>query len=174
MPLGGGRTDFSIDGGAPVRSVRCVAGPTAPMPSYAEGETAWRLVSHLSLNYLSLLDHEGGEGAQALRELLRLYAGRQDGAALRQVEGLRSVRAAPIVRRLPLPGPISYGRGVQVTVILDEQAFEGSGVFVLGMVLERFFAKYASLNAFTETVLETGARGAVMAWPPRMGRCAIL
>jgi len=173
MPLGGGRTDFTIGGGAPVRAVRCIAGPTAPLPSHAEGETAWRLVSHLSLNYLSLLDHEGGEGAAALRELLGLYAGSRDAAALKQVEGVRAVRAEPIVRRLPVPGPISYGRGLRVTVTLDEQAFEGSGVLVLGMVLEQFFAKYASLNAFTETVLET-ARGTVMAWPARMGRCAIL
>jgi type VI secretion system protein ImpG len=177
MPLGVGKTDFTIDSGAPVRAVRCLAGPTQPAPSHAEGDTAWRLVSHLSLNYLSLLDQdgEGGDsGATALRDLLRLYCGSADAAAHKQVDGVRAVRAESIVRRLPVPGPICYGRGIRITVTLDDAAFEGSGVFVLGMVLEQFFAKYASLNAFTETAVATIGRGVVMAWPARMGRCEIL
>ncbi|TFW20075.1 type VI secretion system baseplate subunit TssF [Duganella callida] len=174
MPLGVGKTDFTVAAGAPVRSVRAVAGPTPPAPSHAEGETAWRLASQLSLNYLSLLDQDETQGASAMRDLLRLYCGSNDAAAHRQVEGLLSVRAQAIVRRLPLPGPISYGRGLQVTLTFDEQAYEGSGVFVLGMVLEQFLAKYVSLNAFTETVVRTTERGVIMNWPARMGRCEIL
>ena len=174
MPVGSGRTDFTVESGAPVQSVRCVAGPTIPAPSFAEGETAWRLVSHLSLNYLSLLDQDKEQGATALRDLLRLYCRVDDEAAHKQIEGLRSVTAESIVRRLPLPGPITYGRGLQVCVTLDESAFEGAGVFVLGSVLEQFFAKYVSLNSFTETVIKSTARGVIMQWPARVGRCEIL
>ncbi|MEW5508831.1 type VI secretion system baseplate subunit TssF [Pseudomonas antarctica] len=174
MPVGSGRTDFTVESGAPVQSVRCVAGPTVPAPSFAEGETAWRLVSHLSLNYLSLLDQDKEQGATALRDLLRLYCRVDDEAAHKQIEGLRSVTADSIVRRLPLPGPITYGRGLQVCVTLDESAFEGAGVFVLGSVLEQFFAKYVSLNSFTETVIKSTARGVIMQWPARVGICEIL
>ncbi|QJI12451.1 type VI secretion system baseplate subunit TssF [Pseudomonas sp. ADAK22] len=174
MPVGSGRTDFTVESGAPVQSVRCVAGPTVPAPSFAEGETAWRLVSHLSLNYLSLLDQDREQGAIALRDLLRLYCRVDDEAAHKQIEGLRSVTADSIVRRLPLPGPITYGRGLQVCVTLDESAFEGAGVFVLGSVLEQFFAKYVSLNSFTETFIKSTARGVIMQWPARVGRCEIL
>ena len=174
MPVGSGRTDFTVESGAPVQSVRCVAGPTVPAPSFAEGETAWRLVSHLSLNYLSLLDQDKEQGATALRDLLRLYCRVDDEAAHKQIEGLRSVTADSIVRRLPLPGSITYGRGLQVCVTLDESAFEGAGVFVLGSVLEQFFAKYVSLNSFTETVIKSTARGVIMQWPARVGRCEIL
>jgi len=174
MPVGSGRTDFTVESGAPVQSVRCVAGPTVPAASFAEGETAWRLVSHLSLNYLSLLDQDKEQGATALRDLLRLYCRIDDEAAHKQIEGLRSVTAESIVRRLPLPGPITYGRGLQISVTLDESAFEGAGVFVLGSVLEQFFAKYVSLNSFTETVIKSTARGVIMQWPARVGRCEIL
>jgi type VI secretion system protein ImpG len=72
VSFGQGLTDFTLDVGAPVESIRCTAGPTRPRPSYAHGDTAWRLVSHLSLNYLSLLDGDGFEGAEALRALLAL------------------------------------------------------------------------------------------------------
>jgi type VI secretion system protein ImpG len=174
MPLGSGKTDFTVESGAPVKSVRCLSGPTVPAPSHAEGETAWRLVSHLSLNYLSLLDQDQKEGAAALRDLLRLYCGSADAAAHKQIDGLRSVQAETIVRRLPVPGPITYGRGLQIGLTVDESAFEGSGVFVLGMVLEQFFAKYVALNGFTETLIKSTARGVIMAWPARVGRCEIL
>lgn len=177
MPVGSGKTDFTLESSAPVQSVRCVDGPTIPSPSYAEGETAWRLVSHLSLNYLSLLDDGKGdhaEGAGALKDLLRLYCVTGDPANQRQIDGVRAIAATDIVRRLPVPGPITYGRGLQIAVTLDDDAFEGIGVFLLGAVLDRFFAKYVSLNSFTETVVRTVKRGEIMKWPSRVGRCEIL
>ena len=174
MPVGIGKTDFTVESSAPVLSVRCMAGPTVPSPSFAEGETAWRLVNHLKLNYLSLLDDGNKEGASALRELLRLYCQPNDLAAQGQIEGLRSISSQPIVRRLPVPGPITYGRGLQITLTMEDSGFEGSGAFLLGAVLEQFFAKYVSLNSFTETVVRTTRRGEIMKWPARVGLCAIL
>ncbi|GGC78520.1 type VI secretion system baseplate subunit TssF [Undibacterium terreum] len=174
MPVGSGKTDFTVESNAPVQAVRCLSGPTAPSPSHAEGETAWRLVSHLSLNYLSLIDSEQKEAASALKDLLKLYCSAEDVSGQRQIEGIKSVTAKPIVRRIPVPGPITYGRGLQITLTLEESAFEGMGVFMLGAVLEQFFAKYVSLNSFTETVIRTPRRGDIIKWPARVGRCEIL
>lgn len=170
MATGVGRTDFTMDINAPVSSIRCLSGPTLPRPSHAEGRFSWRLISHLSLNYLSLFDSNAEEGAVALREILRLYADSSDRQTLRQIEGLLKTQARPIVRRVPLAGPITFGRGLEITLTLDENAFEGTGVFVLGAVLEQFFAKYVSLNSFTETVIKTQQRGEIMRWPAQMGK----
>lgn len=172
MPLGVGETDFSLEVGAPVRSIRCVAGPTRPRPSLAnrDGETAWRLVSHLSLNYLSLCDSDQRRGAAALRELLGLYGDIADPVIRKEIAGVRSVTAQPITRPIPIPGPIAFGRGLEITLKCDEASFEGSGCFVLASVLEQFFAGYSSINSFTETVLTTTTRGEVYRWPPRVGR----
>ncbi|MCG8593611.1 MAG: type VI secretion system baseplate subunit TssF [Kiloniellales bacterium] len=170
MPLGVGKTDFTLEIGAPVKAVRCLVGPTPPRPSRVEGETAWQFISHLSLNYLSLVDIDEEQGAAALRDLLGLYAEGGDAAMQKQLDGILSVRSQPIHRRLPAPGVIAFGRGLEVTVKLDEAAFEGSGVFLLGAVLEQFFARYVSLNSFTETVLETEQRGRIMRWPARIGQ----
>ena len=63
----------------------------------------------------------------------------------------------------------SFARGLEVSVTMDEVNFEGTGVFLLGAVLERFFAKYVSMNSFTETVVRTLERGEVMRWPARLG-----
>jgi len=170
MSIGEGRTDFVLESGAPVESVRCVAGPSQPRPPLAFGATAWRLISHLSVNYLSLLDSPDGRGATALREMLTLYADLGSSTARREIDGVRSVASAPIVRRLPMPGPLTFARGLEITLECDERAFEGGSVFLLGAVLERFFAKHVSLNSFTETVLRTPQRGEIMRWPARIGR----
>ena len=41
-------------------------------------------------------------------------------------------------------------------------------------MLDRFFAKYVSINAFTETVLMNPERGEVIRWPMRLGQRPVL
>jgi type VI secretion system protein ImpG len=173
MPVGQGRTDFQLESGAPVESVRCLAGPTRPQQSHAHGDASWRLLSHLSLNYLSITDSEG-HGAAALRQMLTLYTGSAEVAVRKQIEGVLGIASRPIVRRIVGPGPLTFGRGLEVTVTCDEANFQGTGAFLLGAVLAQFFTKYASINSFVETVLHTSQRGEVMRWAAEPGRRAVL
>ena len=46
--------------------------------------------------------------------------------------------------------------------------------FLLGAVLERFFARLVGFNSFTETVLKTPQRGEIMRWPARLGQRSIV
>jgi type VI secretion system protein ImpG len=169
MTVGSGTTDFFLDSGAPVDSIRCVAGPSEPRPPTAWGASSWRLVSHLSLNYLSITDTNSEVGAAALRQLLQLYGEFGAQAMRRQIEGVRST----IVRRIRTTGPLAFGRGVEITLDCDETAFEGGSAFLFSAVLERFFTKHASINSFTELVFKSAQRGEVMRWPARIGRRAV-
>ena len=174
MSLGVGKTDFILEQGGPVQSVRVLGGPSQPFPSFAEGGVAWRLINQLSLNYLSLADTDPDQGARALRELLALYCHPLDLTSQRQVEGVRSVSSKTVTRRMPAPGPITFGRGLEITVTMDDGAFEGAGAFVLGGVLSHFFTQYVSINSFAETVVRTVGRGEIMRWKAAEGVCAIL
>lgn len=173
MSVGAGSSDFYLDSGAPVDSIRCVAGPSEPRPPIAWGSSSWRLVSHLSLNYLSITDTNSEAGATALRQLLQLYEEFGAPAMRRQIEGVRSVTSASIVRRIRAPGPLAFGRGVEITLDCDETAFEGGSAFLFSAVLERFFAKHASINSFTELVFKSAQRREPMRWPARVGQRAI-
>src|SRR6202790_2989176 len=170
LPISVGDSDLATELYSPVASIRWVAVPTVPISSTAEGDPSWRIISHLSLNYLSLLDSNEGEGAVALRDLLKLYVNPNDIFTLRQVDGIRSVTANAIVRRVAGAGPLTFARGLEVRVTMDEEAFEGSGIFVLGAVLAHFFARYVSINSFTETVILSQRRGEVMRWPSLIGK----
>jgi type VI secretion system protein ImpG len=170
MAKGAGPTDLLVQGGAPIEAVRCILGPTYPRQSPAVGDTAWKLISHLSLNYLSLIEQSPGAGAAMLRDLLALYVDPDAAYFARQVEGVRNVSYKPVVRRMPLSGPICYGRGLEINLTLDEAAFEGTGIVPLAGVLEQFFARHVSLNSFTQTRLHSATRGEIKKWPVRLGR----
>src|SRR4029079_12954804 len=113
MPVGSPKGDLTLAQTAPVKTISVIKGPSRPMSAVREGKLAWKLVNQLSLNHLSLTDTDAEQGAAALREILRLYAPSGDAGAPRQVDGLRSVGLQPVVRRLPMPGPITFGRGVE-------------------------------------------------------------
>ena len=84
------------------------------------------------------------------------------------------MRARPVFRPVANGGPIAFGRGLEVDVTLDEAAYRGRGVFLLGAVLEEVFARYVSINSFTETVLRSTDRGEIARWPARTGQRALL
>lgn len=173
MSIGTGKTDFTLDSGAPIEAIHCVAGPSEPHASPAWGESSWRLVSHLSLNHLSLTNAHDGLGAAPLRQILQLYGELGSAAVRREIEGVRQVSCASVTRRLPLDGPAAFARGLELSLDCDEAYFEGGSAFLLGAVLERFFARLVGLNSFTETVLKTPQRGELMRWPTRIGQRSI-
>ncbi len=179
LPVGIGKTDFHLDINAPVKATRALTTPTDPIPSVAEGEMSWRIISHLSLNYLTLADNNPEEGAVAMREILRLYAehpnNQQTNASIKRlVNGLLSITTKPIIRRVLTPGPIAFARGLEVTMEVRESEFNGNSAYLFGSVLERFFAKYVSINSFTETVLRSDERGEIRRWTAKPGARDVL
>jgi len=174
MPMGLGSTDFTLDIAAPVTCIRVLGKPSPPHAPVADGAQSWRAVSHLSLNYLSMMDVNPATGAAALRDILELYAPSSDVGAKRQIEALRSERVQPIVRRLPGAGVLSFGRGIELVIEVDELAYEGASAFLFGAVLQQFLARYVSINSFVEVVLRSVSRGEINRWVPAWGKRPIL
>jgi len=174
MPAGSADGGLTLESRAPVHGVAIVAGPSRPVSAQREGPLAWRLLSLLSLNYLSLVNEDPERGALALRELIGLFAQSQDAGLLRQVEGVRAVSASPVVRRHPAPGPIAFGRGLEVRVEVDELNFEGGSATLLGAVLHHYFSRHVSMNSFVQTQLVSRTRGELKRWAPLPGARALL
>lgn len=173
MPLGG-RTDFTLVASAPVQAVNVIRGPSRPHPSLADREMAWRLIGHLGLNYLTLTDVDKAQGAMSLRRLLELYSALADPTTRRQIEGVQGVATRAVTRRMPRPGPLVFGRGVEITLTLDETPFAGAFAFLLGRVVERFFSRHVGLNTFVETVVHSLQRGELARFAPRSGDRPVL
>jgi type VI secretion system protein ImpG len=169
-----GQSAFRLTRGAPVTQITCVMGRcTQTLRPPLKRRAAWRLISHLSLNHLSLTDYE--DGADALREILKLYDFADSAETRAMIDGILSVRNRRVVGRVP--GDVNGGfcRGVEVTVQLDENNFVGSGPFLFACVLERFLGLYCSVNSFSKLVAITKQReGEMRRWPPRAGETVLL
>jgi type VI secretion system protein ImpG len=172
IPINQHDTDFFLDAGIPVTSVKCLIAPTRPVHSPAEGAVSWRLISQLSLNYLSLVDNE--QGASALRSILELYTENTHEDSHYWTKALASVRSSPVVRRHHSTGPVSFIRGLEVTLTLDDGKLAGHSPYTLGAMMSHFLSRYVSVNSFVETVVETNRRGVIGRWRGRTGSQPIL
>ncbi|WP_281557760.1 type VI secretion system baseplate subunit TssF [Thalassomonas sp. RHCl1] len=169
MPLGKGSTDFTLDISLPCQKIRCLEGPTRPAPPIAGGEMNWEIISQLTFNYLGIDVRETQGTTRALKQLMSLFADKNDVAAVKQIEGVHAVHLTSATRRIPLPGPICFARGLAIELVLDEACFEGSGVFLLALVLDQFFARLVSINTFTQLTVSTTDNKEIYTWPVRMG-----
>ena len=182
MPVGEGDTDFTGGADLPaIERIRCIVGPSAPRPPLAEQAGLWRLLDMLSASRLPLMERADGDGyraaqcdARALRQWLSTLCPPGNEAGLRQIALLRQANMRTITRRLPLPGPVCFGRGLEITLSFDDAAWAGAHASVFSAVLARALADYLPINQFAETVARTPTHGVVARYPAQVGRCEIL
>jgi len=171
LPFGNEDGDFELEGNAPIKRIVALTKPTAPMRPSTSKMSQWHLISHLSLNYLSLVDG----GRNALQQILRLYDFTESPFATKMIEGISSVESRPHFARVVSENGITFARGTRVDLELDEDQFVGGGVFLFASVIEQFLALYASLNSFTQMTAKTRqGREVLKEWPPRAGQKILL
>jgi type VI secretion system protein ImpG len=151
-------------------SFRNLSAPTASYTPPLDQDFLWRLISNMSLNYLSMSDINALKVILETYDLPRFHDRQAQKVSRRRLDGLRSISHAGVDR---LHRGLPF-RGVRVDLTVDCQGFLGQGeVFVFASVLNEFFALYASLNAYHELrVIST--QGDVYLWPPRMGQQPLL
>ncbi|MCK5508336.1 MAG: type VI secretion system baseplate subunit TssF [Desulfobacterales bacterium] len=167
LPFGEDRGDFDMEITAPVARINSLIKPTPSRRPFMDGNLQWRLISHLSLNYISLV--QGGE--DALKEILKLYDFENSPATRQQINGIVSIQSQPVTKRTGQ----SFCRGVQVTITFDEDKFVGTGLYLFASVLERFLGQYVSINSFSQLIARTIQKKEVLKkWPPRNGNRILL
>ena len=167
LPFGNQAGDFETETGAPIKRIVALRKPTVPIRPPLGKAMQWRLISHLSLNYLSLVS----EGREALQEILRLYDFTGSAHARRTVEGITGIRSAPRFARVVSERGFAFARGTRIEMELDEQQFVGGGVYLFASVIENFLGLYASLNSFCQLTATVRQRKEVLReWPPKAGR----
>lgn len=173
LPFGGGQPRLRVAAGSPAASAEALVPPTPTLRPMLHARGAWKLISHLALNHLSVVD--GPEGAAALRELLRLHDLRDSAESRSALAALLAVEATPGVARLPGRRPGVLVRGLDVTLVFDPQAWQSGALYLLATVLERFLAQQVSVNAFVRTeVVLRGRPGTVARFAPRSGTRTLL
>lgn len=139
--------------------------PTEHQKPPEGGGMLWRLLSHLSLNYLPIADVEN------LRSLLGLYVftggdKKNELANRRRIAGIENVEVRPADRMVK--GALMRGQEIEITV--DREHFSSQGdLFLFGTVLDRLFASYSSLNVYTALSVKDANSGERSEWPASLG-----
>ncbi len=167
LPFGNEEGDFELEGASSIKSIVALRKPTRTIRPPSGKGALWRLISHLSLNYLSLVQ----EGTEALKQVLRLYDIGQSAYSQNVIDSVLRVKSSPHFARVSSENGIAFARGTRVELQLDEGQFVGGGVFLFASVLEHFLGLSASLNSFTQLVVTTPQRKENLhEWLPRAGR----
>mgnify|MGYP002789573689 CR=1 FL=1 len=167
LAFGGDQGDFDLEGGGPLERITALRKPTETLRPETGRSSQWHLISHLSLNYLSLVS----EGREALQQILRLYNFSQSTFNSTMIEGIAGLRSESVFARVVSGGQIGFARGLKVTLELDEEKFIGGGAFLFARVIEHFLAQYATLNSFSQLVLRSRQRKEIWRqWSPRSGQ----
>lgn len=171
LQMGNEEGDFELDAALPIARVVALRKPSPTIRPVLGTGSFWRLISHLSLNYLSLVE----DGKEALQEILRLYAPAAPGSTERQIDGIIDVTSQRHFARVVDEAGISFVRGTRVELTLDEEFFVGASAFLFGAVIDRFLGGYVSLNSFSQLQVRTKQRREVLRrWPVRAGKTILL
>jgi type VI secretion system protein ImpG len=171
LPFGNEGGDFELEGAVPVKRIVALIKPTDALPPPAGRDSLWRLVSQLSLNYLSLVEN----GREAMQEILRLYNFTGSTYSDKQIEGLTAVDSRRHFARVISEDGVVFARGTQVDMEFDEEQFVGGGVYLFASVLEYFLGLYVSMNSFSQLRVRTKQRKEILRqWPPRAGQKILL
>jgi type VI secretion system protein ImpG len=176
IPFGGGEmgrhSDVTVTGHSVVKRVRLLRKPTSSLRPPQRRGLQWRLISHLSLNYLSIV--EGGE--DALKEMLAIYDYSNSPVVKRQIQGIVSVSSKAAVSRVSGSNFSGFVRGTEITLTLNEDHYVGGSVFLFTSILDRFFSLYCAPNSFTRLRVHTVQQQneEVFAWPPRSGEALVI
>ena len=163
--------DFDLEAGNAVKKIIALTKPTETMRIPSRKGLQWRLISHLSLNYLSLVE----EGRGALQDILRLYNFTESPALEKQISGIAALSSRRHFARVASEHGISFARGVRVEMEFDEELYAGSGIYLFASVLEYFLGLYTSLNSFSQLVVRSKQRKEVVReWRPRAGQKILL
>lgn len=174
LPFGGKDSDFEVEGAVVLSRVRCLTKPTETIRLPQRRSVQWRLISHLSLNYLSLVNGENGT-PEALQEILQLYNYADSTVSRKQILGIKGIESRKVIRQIGGRIGAGFVRGLETTITFDEEQFVGSGMFLFACVLERFLALYTSLNSFNQLAIRTEQReGIIKRFPPRAGEQELL
>lgn len=167
LAFGNASGGFDMESAGPFERIDSLIKPTPTRRPAWGGSLQWRLISHLSLNYLSIVD--GGE--DALKEILKLYDFEDNPSTRQQISGITRVASEHLTRRIGQ----TFCRGVLVSIEFDEDKYVGSGLYLFASVLERFLAQYVSVNSFTQLEAKTLQRKeALKRWPPRSGNQVLI
>lgn len=166
LVFGQSRGDLFSECSSGFSSLSLLRQPTRTARFEYTGEERWRLISLMSLNFLSL----AAQDAQLMKEYLSLYDITRTAANKQLIEGIVSVTTsveARRIQRLPQPG---FVRGTVITIYINQNSFASVSIRQFAHLLAHVFGYHSSLNSFVEVAIsDATTKEEIFRCQPRSG-----
>jgi type VI secretion system protein ImpG len=193
-------SQMMLVGEGPASHAVLVTKPTRHQVPAIRGKQPWELVSHLTLNFSTLgksrnynpVSNEIGKGPTRrtdkatdktidnenvllIQNLLRMYCETDNLSHQRLVDSIKDMHTELTASHIGQDAWRGFSQGMKLSMTIDESLVDHTSAFLVGEVMQRFFALYTAVNSFVSLRLLSNQRDeALKTWPPMTGEKALL
>jgi type VI secretion system protein ImpG len=154
-----------------VARFRNITNVTPTIYSPLGGALHWKLISHLTLNRLSITSKEALQGILSLYNFQALVdrgIGSENERRINSISNVQGIQKDRLYRGTPI-------RGIEIQLDMLENNFINDGdMYLFCCMLNEFLALYSNINSFSQLTAKGANRGEVQTWPMRIGKQTIL
>jgi type VI secretion protein, VC_A0110 family len=121
--------------------------PSLPYYFEQNKQEQWRVISHLSLNNMSLMK---GDAVSHIKELLELYnlpKSKENQIIIDSIKNIQFSTTQKLVDSKPFP---LFVRGLKVQLDIDADIFRGHSLYIFSQLLAHIFNLKVNMNSFVD------------------------
>lgn len=124
--------------------------PSKPYYFEQNKKEQWRIISHLSLNTLSLMKDDAVSHIKELLELYNLSQLKENHLIIDSIKKINFSLTQKLVEAKPFP---LFVRGIKVNLTIDAQVFRGHSLYIFTQLLSHVFNLKVQMNSYVDVIV---------------------
>ena len=141
---------LNMNGTGLVRRAQVLKRPTPCYVFNGNKEEQWRLISHLSLNLMTLMQENAVPHIQELLALYNLSNAKENHLLIDAIQGIEFESTHKMMNIKPFP---AFVRGIKVKVSIKAEVFRGHSLYIFSQLLSYVFNLKVQMNSFVDLII---------------------
>lgn len=124
--------------------------PNLPYYFKQNKKEQWRIISHLSLNTMSLMKENAVEHLKELLELYNLPQSKENEIIIQSIQKLDFELTNKLIESRPYP---LFVRGIKIKLGIQSEVFRGQSLYIFSQLLAHLFNLKVQMNSYVDLVV---------------------